>query len=453
MNKKLKIILCIAIVILIALISFGGVYIKDTVIFKNKIPDYLLASEFGDKRITSFKINTETKEVIRDKDGKEVTSIPEGANEADYTKENVKVNSDESLTSENYRKVKEIFDGRLKELGVNDYKVRLDEKEGNIVVELEDNLKTDEFLQDLLCKGDFSITDAKEGNILLDKSDLKKANVLYSNTGSGVRVFLEIAFNKEGEEKLQEISKKYVKPSEEVEASDNTNKVTLKIEGTDMMSTYFDEEITNGKLTISLGITQNEETLQTYVEQGKFYAMLLNNDEMPVEYTIGISEISKGNLSGTEMKIIICVAALISAAIMIYLIIRFKLDGICAVISIISWVSLLLVILRYTGTAISLNAICGIVLLIILDSYIICKMLKAIKEDSSYENVNKEVIRVYAKEKEVIIVTLIAAVVFTFMQYVQSYSFGMTLFYGIISIAISNLLLLRTMILARYSNN
>ena len=165
MERKLKIILCIAIVILIALISFLGVYVKDTVVFKKQLPDYEIASDFGEKRITSFVFNT--KETMYDKNGNVVESIPEGANESDYRKETENVNSEENLNADNYKKAKEIFDGRLKSLNAEDYKVRVDESTGNITVELEEGLNTDTLIQYLTCMGDFSITDAVDRNSII----------------------------------------------------------------------------------------------------------------------------------------------------------------------------------------------------------------------------------------------------------------------------------------------
>lgn len=460
MERKLKIILCVVIVILIALVSFIGVYTKDTVLFKNNLPDYLLSSDFEGKRITSFVIDDSTEDIIYDKDGKKVDSIPEGANKDDYTQETKKVNSDENRRTENYKKVKEIFDGRLKSLNVSDYKVRLNESTGNVTVELEDNINTDELIQYLLCTGDFSIKDSKEGNVLLDKSDIKDAKVIYSNaTSEGVRVYLDIIFNKEGTQKLREVSREYKKTEENnsdeenKEENDNQKKVTLTIEGQDMMTTSFEDELREGELTISLGSSKDADTLQTYVDQGRFYAMLINNHEMPLKYTMQTTETVEGNLSLNDMYILIGLITLIFVIIVIYMICRFKIDGVFAGISIISAIAILLLAIRYTNTEISLNAIMAIIILMILNAYLMNKILSKIKNDESYENVSKATLNTYLEQIEVIIVILALAIIFTFMSHIQIFSFGMTLFYGAISIAISNLIFFRTMLLAKYSNN
>lgn len=464
MERKLKIVLCVLLIILIALIAFAGVYSKDTVVFKEKLPKYFLASEFEEKRIVSFKLSDEEKEIIYDKDGKEVDSVPEGANEEEYTKKKEKVNPEERVTTENFKKVKEIFTARLEASGVEDYKVRLDETNGNITVELPNDLKTDTWIQYLQCKGDFSMTDSKDGTVLIDKSDVKEAKVLYRNNETGgVMVYFDIVFNKEGKQKLLETSKSYMKVENETDTNEtageanestvdeNQKQVTLTIEGTPMLTTYFGEEMPNGELPISIGTASDEETLQSYVEQGNFYAMLINNPDMPLTYTVETNETVKGNLEETGIYIAITTALIIFVALSIYIIVRFKLDGVISVLSNIAWISILLLAVRYTGTEISLNSASAIVILMILNTYLISKMLKSIKEDNSYENVLKETTRIYLKNADVIVIALVISIIFTFMNKAVAFSFGMTLFYGIISVGISNLVFLRNMLLAKYN--
>lgn len=468
MERKLKIILCIAIVALIALISFVGVYVKDTVVFEKKLPNYEYASDFGEKRITSLVFSTN--EVIYDKNGNKVDSIPEGAKESDYRKEKENANSEEVLNADNYKKVKEILEGRLKDLNVEDYKIRVDNSTGSVCVEFAETEDTDRYIQALSAKGDFSLTDAETKDVLLDRSNIKEAKVVYSNASTnGVTVYLDIQFDKEGKEKLAEISRTYVEPekteneegenseeatnveenSTETEKEDNKNKVTLTLEGSEMLTTHFGEEIKNGELTISLGSGKDSDTIQEYMQQGNFYAMLINNPEMPIEYKVGASETVKGNLNGDEIYIsigILSAAVLISA---IYMICRYRLNGVFGAISLTLMVALLLLCARYTSVLVSLNSIFAVILLIVVDTYLMNKILGSIKKDNSAQNTHKALIRTYLEEKEIIIITLVIAIVFTFMKYVGSYTFGMTVFYGAISVALSNLVFLRTVLLAR----
>lgn len=462
MEKKLKIILCIAVIILASIIAFAGVYSKDSGIFKSKLPSYVLGSEFGQKRVSQLVVSNDTKEVIYDKDGNIVDAIPDGAKEEDYRKEQEKENKEEAFTIDNYKKVKEIFEGRLKSLGIEDYVIRVDENTGDTVVELEEGLDTDTTLQYLLCTGDFSITDSKDKTVLLDKSDIKEAKVVYARGTSGVQVYLDIVFDKEGKEKLAEISRTYLKIEDEnsnneentddtEEKEDNQKKVTITIEGNSILTTAFGEEMLNGELPLTLGSSTDSSTVQEYANQGRFYAMLINNDTMPLKYNMGVTEAISSSIQGISLYMIIGITLVVLTFVIIYMICRFRLDGLLAGITIISSIALLLIVARYTRIEISLNAIAAISIIIILNAYILCKMLNNIKKDLSYENIKKQTIRVYLENLEVIIVSLILAIIFTFMQYAKVFSFGMTLFYGIISVVISNLLFLRTMLLAKYS--
>ena len=120
MENKLKIIFCILAITLISVIAFVGVYTNDSISYKGALPEYTLDSEFKGKRISYFEISNATEEKIYDKEGKEVDSIPEGADEAEYKKETIKINSDEKLTEENFEIIKRIFEGRLKEIGADE---------------------------------------------------------------------------------------------------------------------------------------------------------------------------------------------------------------------------------------------------------------------------------------------------------------------------------------------
>ncbi len=86
----------------------------------------------------------------------------------------------------------------------------------------------------------------------------------------------------------------------------------------------------------------------------------------------------------------------------------------------------------------------------LVDAYLINKMLNSIKSNPTYENVARSTLRTYIDEIGLVIISIMISIIFTFMSNVQIYSLGMTLFYGIICVAISNLLVLRTMLLARF---
>jgi len=178
--------------------------------------------------------------------------------------------------------------------------------------------------------------------------------------------------------------------------------------------------------------------------------MLINNDTMPLEYEMGTTDTVQGESSGQSLYILIGVIIVLTVIIIAFVIYKFRLDGVFAGISIIGMTALLMLMLRYTKTEISINAILGIFAVILLDAYLIIKILGNIKNNASYENVRKTTFKTYLENIELIVISLVLAIIFTFMQYVKVYSLGMTLFYGIISIALTNVVFLRTMLLAKY---
>ncbi len=470
MEKKLKIALCVLIIVLISIIGFVGVYSKGTISYESDMPDYTLASELTGKRITYFTVDTSEEEVIYDQDGNEVDEIPEDANEEDYTTETVKANSDESLTAENYELVKEIFEGRLEDLGVEDYLVRVDKETGDVIVELEDNTITDTMLQYLLAQGDFSMTDSEDGTVLLEKSDVKEASVVYSSSSSGaIVVYLDIKFTSEGTKKLEEVSQNYLEiedddEEEEAEETDETEEtedseeetqkmVTMTLEGTEFLTTYFSEVITNGELTISLGSGTDTETVYEYATLAQVYAVLINNDEMPITYTITSSEYVANESGNTAIYVLIGIIAVIVVLSIVYMIVKFRLDGATCSLAFVSAIAIFLILVRYTSTTISISGILAMIALILLDVYFMIKILRNIKENSELDNVKSVTLKEYLKGIDLIIVLLIVAIIFTFMSAVEAYSIGMALFYGVISLIVSNLVFMRIMLIEKYKEN
>lgn len=414
MEKKFKITLCILVIALISVIGFAGVYTKDTASYKEVLPKYNLSSEFTGKRISYFEISDET----------------------------------ENITEENIQTVKRIFENRLKGSSVDEYLIRIDKEKGNVVVELADNENTDTFLQYLLFKGDFTVSDTENKTELLNRSNVLNSTVEYENSKTGeVTVYLSIRFNEEGAKKLQEISQNYLKTQSEDEEQKT---VDISVESTTISSMSFENVIEDGVLKIEVGSGKDNQTVYSYANQAGFIAYIINNGEVPFTYTITTSEFIASELSENALYIIIAVLCILVLVIIIYMILKFKTDGLLAGLSFISAIAILLLLIRYTKTAISLGGFTGIAVLILVETYFILTILNSIKKDSSVDNVIVATTKTYLKKLDVIIALLIIAVVFTFMKEVKIYSIGMTLFYGIISLAATNFAFLRTMLIERH---
>lgn len=451
MEKKLKIALIILVMVLVTVVGFGGIYVKKLVSYNNILPDYELGLSLKGSRITTLKVGDHTHEVIRDSEGNIVESIPEGADENSYTKEQVPENSEESKTKENYQKVEKIIRGRLKTSKISNYDVRLNDENGNIYVELADTDNTDTTISHLLASGKFEIIDTNDKTVLMTNEDIESANVLYNSTESGVNVYLDIKFNKEGKKKLRQISKEYIAVEEnqegETEETTTEKTVTIKVNGEEFLSTHFDSEIS--ELTITMGqASTDSDTISENVEQAQYYATLLSNGEMPLEYEVEASDYIQSIYSNHVFQyIILGIIALIVLISIVYMVIRYKKSGILSAIVSIGSISLLLIIVRYIKAEICLETIIPSIILILINTYVNCKILKNLDKDDSKEDRKGKIYKSYLKVIDLLIITLIPSVIFTYNSSSVISSIGTLLFWGIIVIALMNVLFTRTLLI------
>ena len=268
-GNGIKIALIISIVILLSLISFVGIYVKKGNQYENIMKDYKLGMELGEKRVVTLKPSKETNTKIYDKDGKEVEKIPDDADKADYKTEKTEINKDEVLVAENYEKSKKIIEKRLKRIGVAAYSIKYSEKTGDIIVELSEDNKTNSIINGLTPIGKMEMFDAETKEVLISNEYLKKAEVSYYNGEQGTTVYVTIALNKEGTNKLKDITKTYVKKENDSESKKVTLKLdwlnpqTGEIEPREVISQAFDSEIKDGILQVPLGTAKTNEELQS----------------------------------------------------------------------------------------------------------------------------------------------------------------------------------------------
>ncbi|MCI8961773.1 MAG: hypothetical protein HFJ18_02485 [Clostridia bacterium] len=451
MEKKLKIALIILVMVLVTVVGFGGIYIKRLVSYNNILPDYELGLSLKGSRITTLKVADHTHEVIRDSEGNIVEEIPEGADENSYTKEQVPENSEESKTKENYQKAEKIIRGRLKSSKISNYDVRLNDENGDIYVELADTDNTDTNISHLLASGKFEIVDTNDKTVLMTNADIESANVLYNSTESGVNVYLDIKFNKEGKKKIKQISKDYIaveeNKEEETEESTTEKTVTIKVNDEEFLSTHFDAEIS--ELTITMGSASTDsDSISENVEQAQYYATLLSNGEMPLEYEVETSDYIQSIYANKVFQyILLGLMALIVLISIVYIIIRYKKLGLLSAIVYIGSISLLLIIIRYTKTEVGLETVIPSLILILINTYVNCKSLKNLDKEDSKEDRKGKIYKSYLKVIDLLIITLIPSVIFTYNSSSAISSIGTLLFWGIIVITLMNVLFTRTLLI------
>lgn len=463
MEKKLKVVLIVLLMVLIVLVGFGGIYIKKKVSYNNILPDYDLGVNLTGSRITTLIVDNETEEVIYDKDGNVVEEIPEGADESSYTKQNVPVNSEESKNTDNYKNVEKIMTKRLKSLGVSNYDVRLNKDNGTISIDLADNDETDTILSYLLESGKFEVIDSNDKTVLMTNDDIEKASVLYNQGTKGLVVYLDIEFTNEGKKKIEQISKDYVtvegteentESTEDTENAENTEtvaqkEITININGEEFVSNSFEEPITNGRLTISIGSETNDtDDLNDYIKQAQHYATVLNNGVLPLTYEVEATEYIEAEFSSDEYKyIFIGVVLLLVIISILYMIIKYKKLGALLSVIYLATIAILLIIVRYTNAEITLETIISALILVLINTFINCKMLEKLDKKDNLEERNIKLRRGFARVLDTIIVALIPAILFTYSTNAALASIGIVLFWGIICIVTMNLLFTRKVLL------
>lgn len=433
--KTIKILTIILLIVLVSMIGFFGIYKQNKNQMSNVVKDYSYAMDIGGTRTIKLKVDAKTAE--------------------------------ETKTEENYNKAKEIIEKRLKTLEIAEYNISLNTKTGEMIIEIPENSNTDTIVSNIISVGKFEIIDSKTEEILLDNTNIKSSDVLYNTSTYGTTVYLEITFNKEGKNKLEEISKTYI-PSEktnttsennvieentieeETEEKTDTEKTTekqiiMKIDDEKIMTTSFNEPITTGKIQLSVGTASTDtKTLQNYISQAQNIATILDSGNLPMKYDIEKNQYMLSDITEQELGYIAITMAVLAVIGIIVLIVKFRLNGLLAGISFIGLSAIYLLLIRYANVVISIEAIFGIVIILILNYIFSFMLLNNIKTIEVKENiVNKATIETYKKFFNRIIPICIIAIAFCFVKWIPISSFGTISFWGLIMIAIYNAVITR----------
>ncbi len=406
-QKVITIITILILIIIICLASFLGIYQKKEYSVKNIVPNYILGMQLDKSRIVNLEVDT----------------------------------TDESvLTQENYDLSAKIIKKRLKDLETQEYNIR-QSNNGNIQIEMAENDSTDEIIYNLQSKGTFELIDSESKEVLLNNDFIKDTDVAYGQTETQNTVYLQIKFNKEGKQKLEEISKTYIQTTTqstneegEVEETESTKNVTILFDGQEYNETYFGEPITDGILNIQIGTSADMDILNQYVLVAEELSVILNSGVLPLTYNV--TQYSTSSIiENKEIEIAIYVVIALLVILLVYSIVKFKLKGLLVFILEIGYISLLLLALRYTNIKLTLEGIIAIFVSSIINYLYLYDGFKNIENNFVKETTAKFAIK--------IIPMYIIAVVFTFNSIANISSLGMTLVWGILTMYLYNLILTR----------
>ena len=496
-SKKLQIIVCTLIVVLIAMIAIFGIYTQYQNRMVNKVKGYSYGMDLKGERSIILTPSAGTDDVIKDSEGNEVTDADnltdEELAEKGYTKESVAVNSEEKLTAENYQKSKEVIEKRLKQLDVEQYNINVNEQTGEITINIPEDSRTDDIINEIIPVGKFEIVDSETKEVLMTNSDVKEAKVMYgqsSVTQNATNVYLDIQFNKDGKKKFEDVTNAYKTIEEQNDTSDQNStdnataaensttenttsvegetaennttenttndttaetdentteetqkQVTIMLDGEEMLTTSFDDVVKTGEMSLVVGSAATEEDqIQDYATNALNMATIISNGEMPVEYE-GVSQYILSDITREALHIIEIIIVVAIVLGLLILVIRYKTNGFLASIGYVGLAAIFALIIRYTNVIVALEGIFAIAIILIINYIFQNKLLlkiKKLKEENEDEVVKKAMKDTFKDFFIKIIPICIMAITFSFIKWIPISSFGMIMFWGLLLIAVYN---------------
>lgn len=452
--KKVKIITIILAIVLVSLVAFGGVYIQTQNRMEDKVKEYSLGRELNGERVVEIKVT-------------------------DGSTEGKTKPSDEELTVENYETVKKTVENRLKDLGAQDYTISLDKENGTIRVELPENSNTDTYVYYLTASGKVEMKEKDTENVLLNDSMIKKAQYTYTSNADGAyQVYLELILTKDGQAKLDEVKNDYAVLATEVSeaesknntTSDNTttesstdedstttntttegtetqkSEETKKIASLTIAGTSYDiEKYEKNKITVKIGSqTSNTTTVNNSIAKAAELSMLINAGKYPIDYEVDVNRYVESDIEQQQLIYFIAGVAVILVIIFIIATIKYKGKGLLASISFIGFIALTSLLLRYTNVIISIEGIGAILLTIIIN----LKLNQMILNKTKTMDVVSEATKASYKElfTSIIPIIIIITIVFCFSGWTSLSSFGMIMFWGLVLIAVYNIVVTKTLL-------
>jgi len=443
--KKYRKTLTVIIILIVAIMMFAAFFgVKKTNEKGEKInliPDYKLGMEFGQTRVITATVDEEKTVTIYDSEGN-VVEPEEGKDykeEDGYRTVEQPVNAETVKTIENYEKAKKIIEERLEANNISQFFIEMDKKTGKITIEIPEDENADS-VQDLIeNSGSLILLDGETGEVVLDSSYLKEAQVVYSQGDLETAVFLQLSFNEEGTAKLQELNKIYVETTktetdENGEEKEVTESKVVWVFLNDVLlgSTVLPNIVYDDTIMFTLGVSNDNKEIQEAVKVGEQDASLLNSGTSPIVYEYS-NEIRETKIENQELFVFLVAIGAVFVLAYLYLVIKFKARGFISVYFQVGFLGILLLILKLTGEVITMEGMAGIVISMLLEyifTYIVLSNIDK-NEDGIYKKSN---LTFFFNTLPVYIV----AVVFTFANRAHISSFGTTLFWGILMIYVYN---------------
>lgn len=489
-NFKSIISLIILILVMLLLIILGvfGIYSDFGTEIASKMPAYKYSDIFTpyDEYVLTPSASVIETDAYVDKDGNTVRRVPqkdalgdvelskdneenkkneeekpeqispdEEVKEYKIEKRKIADNPEEVLTEDNYKISKNMIEGYLKAANISEYKIKENEKTGQIIVSVPEtkkiaNLTSDPITDEksdtqrakniesiLSTTGSFEVKDSITGKVYLTEKHIKEAK---ANIYQGYGVILDVKLNDEGKKILSDVSRKYVQ--EEKDGKKYEKKATVTVAGMELVKATFAEPMDEGLMQINLGngYGKNKDVITVIYGEAKRLENALKVGKTPIKYNVeqktsGIKE----NINYKNAKIILLVILTVMLILALSLVFKYGLKGLYAMLVNISFVVVLLLAIRYTDVVVTIPSLVAVVVAYILEYVILLKYLQNVKE-KDYEIADEVV-----DTLKYTFILIISSIILSFSHNILLSSFAMTLFIAIILLFTHNYIFVKNM--------
>ncbi|SMB95708.1 preprotein translocase subunit SecD [Desulfonispora thiosulfatigenes DSM 11270] len=340
----------------------------------------------------------------------------------------VRLEAPKNATADDIDKVIAILENRVNGMGLTEPEIRK-EGERRVLVELPGVENPEEAVKSLGKMANLEFVRVDNNEVVVTGKDLKdaKEGINPGETNLNKKNYVSLEFNSEGAKKFAEATKDLATKYGE---DDPNRAIAINLDGKPISVPRIDEAITNGHASISGGFST--------LEEARDLAVLLRSGALPVKLEI-VENRSVGAKLGVDSLIKSKNAALYGlSAVLIFMLLFYRLPGIVAGFSIVLYSIIVWGILIYMNATITLPGIAGFLLSVgmAVDANVI--IYERIKEElrngkSLRASIDAGFSRAFWTIFDANITTLIAAVVLMYFGTGMIRGFAVTLSIGILA--------------------
>ena len=198
------------------------------------------------------------------------------------------------------------------------------------------------------------------------------------------------------------------------------------------------------QLTFGTASSKSED-LRNYVQEANNLATLLNTGNLPIAYTVDENRYILPDISNETFFVPAIIVLSIMVIAVLFLIIKYRVKGILGALSFTGYIASLLIIIRLTNVVVSIEGMVGILISIALNYVFIVYLLNGKKKEEQEFTYKQGFINFLF----VLIPIAVTTIIFSFISWIPIYSFGMTMFWGIVLIMLYNVILTKPLLFTK----